>query len=68
MSAYVPGQDVTAKTTFGVELVLARVTGTGVALCLEPHCGCPVQRRSSGDLRDGVRAHYRTVHPEKGVQ
>lgn len=36
---------------------------SGVQLC--PECGCPVQRIKNGDVRDGMRAHYDTVHREK---
>lgn len=37
----------------------------GVVLC--PACGCPVQRTAQGNLVDGLRAHYKTVHPDKVV-
>lgn len=31
-------------------------------------CGVWVQRTSTGDIRDGVRAHYRTVHPGRKIR
>lgn len=31
-------------------------------------CRCLIQRTSTGDLADGVRAHYKTVHPERKIQ
>lgn len=36
---------------------------TGTAQCL--FCATPVQRTPTGDLAAGVRAHVKTVHPEK---
>lgn len=36
-----------------------------VALC--PLCRCPVQRTPRGSLHDGLRSHYKTVHPGKAV-
>lgn len=70
------GDLITGKGGLGVVHVLAKVSGNGVATCthtvstpaLDHVCGCPIQRKSTGDLRDGVRAHYRIVHPEIGVK
>jgi hypothetical protein len=60
-------------------LVLARAhsADSTVAICLHPTptpanadrtCGTPIQRTPSGDLLDGVRAHYRTVHPGRKIR
>lgn len=37
----------------------------GVVQC--PLCGCPVQRTAQGNLADGLRAHFKTVHPGRVV-
>lgn len=29
-----------------------------------PECGTPIQRIGDGDVLDGLRAHYRVVHPQ----
>ncbi len=59
-----------ATTTGGVRVVLAtkQREDSPVAQCA--HRGCPtaLQRSADGDLLDGVRAHYRTVHPERRIQ
>lgn len=56
---------------------LAEVVSPGEASCLavivgavrgrrqEMRCPVRIQRSWDGDLADGVRAHYKTVHPEK---
>lgn len=59
-------------TRAGIQL--AEVTGRGEAVCLarlgdlpgRPFlCRTHLQRTYEGSLDDGVRAHYKTVHPEK---
>lgn len=70
------GSHITAEQPVGVVRVLATVTAPGLAMCThrttkrgggEHVCGTPLQRTSQGDLADGVRAHYRTVHPERRI-
>lgn len=62
----------------GVRSVLAQVQieNSSIAVCLHPvpskantnrTCGTPLQRSSDGDLTDGVRAHYKTVHPDRRI-
>lgn len=63
----IPHEQIEAADTVGRRVVLATVTQPGIAVCVQPHCSCPIQRLASGTLRDGVRAHYKAVHPEKGV-
>lgn len=70
------GSHITVEQPAGVVRVLATVTAPGIATCTHrtAHasgfhvCNCPIQRSSSGDLADGVRLHYRQVHPERGVK
>lgn len=38
------------------------------AQCAQPHCPVSIQRAAEGDLPAGVRLHYKTVHPEKGIR
>lgn len=38
------------------------------AQCASPGCPVSIQRLNGGSLADGVRAHYRTVHPERNVR
>lgn len=63
----------------GVRSVLAQVQteGSSVAMCLHPvpskanhnrTCGTPLQRSADGDLADGVRLHYKAVHPDRSIQ
>lgn len=40
----------------------------GYAQCSQPGCPTTLQRSPNGDLADGVRAHYKTVHPERRIQ
>lgn len=68
-ASYAVGDHVTAVAQpSGLTRVLAKVTAPGLAQCLHPDCSTPIQRLNGGDLADGVRAHYRTVHPARGVQ
>jgi hypothetical protein len=46
--------------------VLAATNARGEWRCAE--CRCWLQRTSNGDIRDGVIAHYKTVHPERNVR
>lgn len=49
------------------DLQLARLSvNEQVAVCST--CNAPLQRTSTGNLADGVVAHYQTVHPEKGIR
>lgn len=56
------------RTEEGVVLAaLSRwADGQDVAKCVL--CRTDLQRTSTGDLVDGVRAHYKTVHPERKLQ
>lgn len=64
------------RTDTGQVLAVLITNGMEVALAscahIDPATGfrCPVhiQRTSSGDLRDGVRAHYKAVHPERKIR
>lgn len=72
MTSLAIGSQITAESPVGVVRVLAQVTAPGIATCTyritdERVCSCPIQRNSGGDLAGGVRAHYKTVHPEKGI-
>jgi hypothetical protein len=64
--------DVVSGRSYGTLVALAKVTAPGLAMCSYDsrtwRCPTPIQRTSKGDLADGVRAHYKTVHPERGVQ
>ena len=40
---------------------------SGIAVCPEPGCGCPIQRTTTGTVADGMKAHYGYVHPGKSV-
>lgn len=78
-AGFAVGSHITAEQPVGVVRVLATVTAPGLAMCThrtkkaqtsgggEHVCGTPIQRTSKGDLADGVRAHYRTVHPERRI-
>ena len=58
-----------AETPTGTRVVLAyQHPEQAIATCAHPGCACPIQRTSSGDLRAGVRAHYKTVHPERKIR
>lgn len=60
--------EIKARDAYGREYVLAT---TDPELCGKAQCtSCPtqIQRTADGDLADGVRAHYRTVHPERRVR
>lgn len=46
--------------------VLAATDPKGYVRCTS--CGTELQRTTTGDIRDGVRVHYRTVHPERNVR
>lgn len=46
--------------------VLAATDATGLVHCAA--CGAWLQRTPSGDIRDGVRVLYRTVHPERKIR
>lgn len=46
--------------------VLAATDETGLVHCVL--CGAWLQRTATGDIRDGVRVHYRTVHPERKIR
>lgn len=48
-------------------MLLATVCATRTEYAKCAACGVELQRTSSGDLADGVRAHYRTVHPERKI-
>ena len=54
----------------GTRIVLARASEdlAGFASCAHPGCGVQIQRTVRGDLLDGVRAHYRTVHPDRRIR
>lgn len=72
MTSLAVGSPVTVEASPGVVQVLARVTAPGLAACVQRLtddrvCSCPIQRSSTGDLAGGVRAHYKTVHPERGI-
>lgn len=63
-----------AAEQMGQKVVVATVAEdlagnpSSYAQCSQPGCPVSIQRASSGDLRDGVLLHYRTVHPEKGIR
>ncbi|MDQ6524298.1 hypothetical protein RB608_11835 [Nocardioides sp. LHD-245] len=66
------GSHITVEQPVGVVRVLATVTAPGFAACThhltkERRCGTPIQRTTTGDLADGVRAHYKQVHPERRI-
>lgn len=63
---YEVGDEIQSQTSLGVALTLARVTSRGFAQCT--HCPVSIQRTSKGDLADGVRAHYKTVHPDRSLR
>lgn len=46
--------------------VLAATAEDGLIRCLT--CGAELQRTVSGDIAEGVRQHYRTVHPERKLR
>lgn len=51
------------NTTTTGEPAAYRDTETGDWRCAL--CKCPLQRTTTGDLADGIRAHFKTVHPDK---
>jgi hypothetical protein len=61
------GKPIAEVTSSGWEAVCLAVlvgsdrAGRRAELC----CHVRIQRAPGGDLADGVRAHYKTVHPEK---
>ena len=62
--------EVAATTAAGLRIVLAfkRDEDSPVAQCASRGCPVAIQRTVDGDLVAGVRAHYRTVHPERRVK
>lgn len=61
---------IVAELPGGAHAVLAtqQTETSPVAQCTNPGCPTSIQRTVAGTLADGVRAHYRTVHPERRVQ
>lgn len=51
------------RTASGGVLAVIQSDGQAVAKCVL--CNTDLQRTSTGELIDGVRAHYKTVHPER---
>jgi hypothetical protein len=62
MTATYPKQ-IRSRDTNGQPIVLAEAYARDTAYC--DTCGNRLQRTHAGTLRDGIRAHYRVVHPEK---
>lgn len=50
----------------GTQVTLAVIVAPGEAQCSA--CAVKLQRSTDGTLTDGVRAHYKTVHPERGIK
>lgn len=65
---YEVGDEIQGHTAGGIAITLARVVSPGTAQCTQPGCPTSIQRTSKGDLPDGVRAHYKTVHPERRLR
>lgn len=63
---------VTVVDEHGEHQVLAAITDPSerprTAKCSSRGCPVEIQPTATGDLADGVRAHYRTVHPERGIR
>lgn len=55
------------RTETGTVLALVRrwANDTDVAKCVL--CSVDLQRTVEGSLADGVRAHYKTVHPARSL-
>lgn len=75
MTSLAVGTPITAESRTdgrpGVVHVLARVVSPGLAQCAYEsgtwRCPVHIQRTAKGDLADGVRAHYKAVHPERRI-